>query len=214
MNGKTVQPNTAISAAATTSVSAKPCKNLVLDRPHGAAALGQSLGLVAPAALERARQFARGKGVDRFPEPRAGRIVRRRHPGVMAAVVLDAEMGVAHRIVGEHAEGAVEPVRLVAEFVADQEGAAVDGADPEQQRDIGPPWQVLGADEGDERDEVEPRKHHRNPREPQVIRIVLHRGDHLGRRIVHVFADQRIQQRDQAEDEEERESASRPNCRF
>jgi len=72
-------------------------------------------------------------------EPRAGGIFRRCDPGVMAAIVLDAEMGVTHRAVGEHTEEDVEPVGLVAELVPDQQRTAIDGADAEEQSDIGPP---------------------------------------------------------------------------
>src|SRR5699024_12654780 len=45
-----------------------------------------------------------------------------------------SEMRVTHRAIGEHAEQDVEPVRLVAEFMSDQQRAAVDGADAEDRK--------------------------------------------------------------------------------
>ncbi len=111
--------------------------------------------------------------------------------------------GATHRAIGEDAEQDVEPVRLVAELVPDQQRAAVDGADAEQQRDVGPPRQLLGAEEGNQRDVVDPGKRHAEARQPQIIRIGLHRGHHFGRRIVGVLAEDDVEQRDQDEDEDE-----------
>ena len=57
---------------------------------------------------------------------------------------------------------------LVAKLVPDQQCAAVYGADAEQQRDVGPPRQILRADEGNQGNVVHPGKHHGDAREPQI----------------------------------------------
>jgi hypothetical protein len=63
--------------------------------------------------------------------------------------MLDAEMCVADDIVGKRAEHLVNPVLLVAELMTESDRPTVDRADPEDQGDIGPPGEVLSADESD-----------------------------------------------------------------
>ena len=107
--------------------------------------------------------------------------------------MLDAEVGIPHRIVGEEAEEDVEPVSLVAEFVPDQQCATVDGADAKQQCDVRPPRQILRADKGNQGNVVHPGEYDVDAREPQIIGIGFHGGDHFRRRIVRVFADDGIE---------------------
>src|ERR1700752_399426 len=121
----------------------KPLQDFVFERPKGFAPTRESLGFVAPAALEGSRQFSHGQAVDGFPEPRACRIFRRRHPCVVAAVMLDTKMCVADDVVGEQGEYFVDPIRLVAKLVPDEQRSAVDRADAESQNNISPPRQIL-----------------------------------------------------------------------
>ncbi len=109
-------------------------ENFVVDRPDALALAREPLRLVAPTAQECAGQLAPRKTVNRFAETRARRVLGRGDPGVMAAIVLDAEMPVADDGVCQQREDLVRAIGLVAELMAERDATAVARADADRER--------------------------------------------------------------------------------
>ncbi len=150
------------------------------------------------AALDGPRQ----ERPEALTEPGARRILGRRHADVMAAIVLDEEVAVSALGQRDLAQPALEAVALVAELVR-----GVD-RDPAHHR-LGQRQTHL-VDDGQVAARPQPAREHEAGvlegqecvRAPPVVAVLLEPLEHAVRGVLGVEADQQIQRREHAEDQD------------
>ena len=121
--------------------AAQDCSTSLLQRPGALAQLRQPLLFEPPATTECAGNLAQHEPVDAFAHARADAVFRRRDVHMMAAVVLDTEVAVAHQAVDDLRGSPVGAARLVTELMADQDRIGAREARAQRQRQIRPPGQ-------------------------------------------------------------------------
>ena len=169
---------------------------------HRAPVASEPLALELPRRDEAPGDGPRQERPEALAEPRARGILGRRHADVMAAVVLDEEVAVPALGERDLAQPALEPVALVPELVR-----GVD-RDPAHHR-LGQRQPHL-VDDGQVAARPQPAREHEpgvlerqeRVRAPAVVAVLLEPLEHAVRRVLGVEADQQIERREHAEDQD------------
>ncbi len=154
--------------------------------------------------VERRARAAAGGTHEKTPERLAhagtGRVVRRGHVLVMAAIVLGIEMPVGHRRKRDLGQPAFDGRVLVAQFVGGVDGHTGEHADGADKAQPLPEGQILGADDGTDGHEQNELNDHVDIGRVAVERVVLEDIEHPLGRIGAVLADQQVEHRHHAVD--------------
>ena len=176
-------------------------EDVVADRPDRAVLAGEAHPLQPPGVAQAADHAARPELVDDLAEPGAGRVLRRRDAGVVAAVVLDEEVAVERLRESDLREPLLVLLALVAELVRGVDADAGDAAERDREAD---PVDQRQPERGERPAAPDQRGVlHRQEQvgDPPVVAVLLEPGEGVLRRVLGVAADQQVDQRDQAEDE-------------
>ena len=161
------------------------------------------------AEIDAAPDRARQEGPEALPHPCAGRILGRRHPHVVAAVVLDEEVAVAALSQRDLAQPALELVALVPEVVCRVDRDPADYRLGQRQPDLVENAQVSAGPHRAREHEARVLEGQEGVRAPAVVAIPLEPLEDAVGRVLRVQADQPVKRREHAEDQDRPEEPER-----
>mmetsp|Transcript_5265 Transcript_5265/g.19716 ORF Transcript_5265/g.19716 Transcript_5265/m.19716 type:complete len:435 (+) Transcript_5265:1636-2940(+) len=165
--------------------------------PGAQATAGQALALQLPGRAQAAEHGARQEGPEALAQAGAGGVFRRGDAAVVAAVVFHEEVAIRHRRQHQARQPALPGGVLVAQLVGGVDGHAVDAAHGQHQADeAGQPQAAMHRQPRAVQREPELQRHEEQ-QHGEVPAVRLQRGHQGLGRVAAVFAQQRVQQRDQ-----------------
>ncbi len=178
---------------------------VVAPVPHRFVLALQALLFQVPGGFQAAQHGARQKLPEGFPEAGRGRVLRRGHPHMVAAVVLDEEVPVEHRRQRQFGQPLLQAVVLVAQLVAGIDGDAGGAAGGDRQPQVAVPGQGPGAGHPGGVDESAVQHRHRDVDRIAVIAVVLQLADPVFRRVGGFLAEDHVEQGNHPEHEQKPE---------
>ena len=184
--------------------------HVVADRPVRLPAPLEARLLEVPRAAQRAEHGAGPEGVERLPDPGAGRVLRGRDADVVPAVVLDVEVAVEALRERDLGQPALVLLLLVPELVRGVDADAGDHPDRQRQADPVDERQPAVGDHPAAPDQRGVLDREVEVGDPAVVAVVLQRLDHVVRRVAAVEAGEQVDGRHDPEDHDRADPPPHP----